>query len=196
MGTIDGTGDTQRIRYRRVLLAPVAALLLAACGGADDDTATTTTSVASSTTSTSAAPASTTTAKVGTTARPTPAEPAGTDLADGSHPVYLAGVDTAKRTITVDVVQVLDRRSPEAATVCPEIASGDIDGYCIKNANTRLRTLPVAARATIQVLNGSALRSTDIAGLAAARQPRKELSFFEITLTSGRVTSVKELYRP
>lgn len=46
--------------------------------------------------------------------------------------------------ISVDVVQVIDPKSSQARTVCPEIARGDHDGYCVKNENAQLRTVPVA----------------------------------------------------
>jgi len=110
--------------------------------------------------------------------------------------VYLTGVDAARRTITVDVVEVLDPHSAAAATVCPEVAGGGIDGYCIRNANPRLRTLAVASTASLKVLSGSNLSDVDIAGLAAARHPQREASFYEITVAGGKATAVKELYRP
>jgi len=128
--------------------------------------------------------------------RPTPTEPASASLADGTYPVYLAGVNVAGRTVSVDVVQVLDRHSAEAATVCPEIASGGIDGYCIKNASSRLRTLPVIPTPTLRVLTGADLHDVGLPGLAAARHPPNEANFYEINLLGGKVTAAKELYRP
>lgn len=181
-------------------VVPVLGLALAgACSGGGGGSSTTsapvTTTVPVSTTL--AGGATTTTGRSSTVAsRPTGTEPASTALADGTYPVYLAGVNTAARTVSVDVVQVLDRSSPEASSVCPEIASGGIDGYCIKNANPRLRTLPVAPSASLRVLTGSDLHSVDIGGLAAARHSPKELSFFEITVAGGKVTAAKEIYRP
>ncbi|MEO5678093.1 MAG: hypothetical protein ABIS47_00305 [Acidimicrobiales bacterium] len=138
---------------------------------------------------------STTTGQASVPVRPTPTEPAAAVLADGTYPVYLAGVSVARRTITVDVVQVLERTSAEATTVCPDIASGDVDGYCIKNASLRLRTLPVPLSASLRVLSGSDLRIIDLAGLAAARQPQRTASFYDIVVAAGKVTSAKEIYR-
>jgi hypothetical protein len=157
--------------------------------------ATTTTTTATST-STAKGPVTTGKATTTTPDRPSTTESATPALANGTHPVYLTAVNTGKRTITVDVVQVLDRRSAQAAKLCPEIANGDIDGYCISNTNARLRTVPVPTTASLQVLSGSSLRKVDLAGLAAARRPQKEDSFFEVTVAGGKVTSVKELYRP
>jgi len=42
----------------------------------------------------------------------------------------------------------------------------------------------------------SSAKTVDLAGLAAARRPQKESSFFEITVDGGKVTRAKELYRP
>ena len=184
-----------RARKRPWVAVPVLALtLLAACGGGDDTSPTPPTSAATSTT---AARAETTARPAGTApTRPTPAEPAAVDLANGSHPVYLTAVDTGRRAITVDLVQLIDRSSAEAKTVCPEIAGGDVDGYCIKNVNAQLRTLPIPTSASLSVLSGSGQRKVDLAGLAAARRPQKEDSFFEVTVSGGKVTRVKELYRP
>lgn len=130
-----------------------------------------------------------------TVSRPTVTEPAAATLANGTHFVYLAAVDPGRRTISVDLVQVLDPASAEAAKVCPEIAEGGHDGYCIKNVNGRLRTVPVDAKASLQVLNGSSLRSVDMRGLAAARDGQKEDNFFQVTVSGGRVASAKELFR-
>jgi len=181
------------------LLVPVLGLaLLGGCGGGSGSSTTTSAPTTTGPSTTVTAAGSTTTSAAATTVvrRPTPTEPAAAALANGTYPVYLAGVDTGRRTISVDVVQVLDRTSPEAATVCPAIASGDIDGYCIKNASNRLRTLPVPTSASLRVLSGSELHDTDIGGLAAARRPQRELSFFEVTVAGGQVTVAKELYRP
>lgn len=175
-------------------------VLAGACGGRSDDSSpdptptsavviTATTSAPEVTTATTARPTAT------TSRRPTLGEPATATIADGTHAVYLTGVDSARRTISVDVVQVLDPKTTGAASVCPEIARGDHDGYCVKNENGRLRIVPVAAEASLKVLNGSALRSVDMSGLAAARRGHKEDNFFQIVVSGGRVTAVKELFR-
>ena len=185
-------------RNPMLLTAVVAMALLGACSDGDGGSPTTT---SGPTTTATAAPE---TQAPGPSATSRPAGPQPTNprtttpsasLADGTHPAYLTGVDTGRRTITVDVVQVIDRTSAEAATVCPEIAKGDIDGYCIKNTNGQLRTVSVAQSASLQVLSGSSLRSVDLSGLAAARRPQKESSFFEVTVQAGKVTAAKELYR-
>ena len=194
--------DSQRGRHMRFpLVLPVLGLAaLAGCGGSDDESSnpTATSSPTTVAATSSSTPRTSGTSRVDTTAssRPTPTEPAATGLTNGRHPVYLTGVDTGRRTISVDLVQLLDRNSAEAAKVCPEIVGGDIDGYCIKNVNPQLRTLPVPSTASIRVLSGSSLRKVDLAGLAAARRPQREESFYEVTVSGGKVTAVKELYRP
>lgn len=180
-----------------VVLA-ILALVTGCRGGGGSVEAASSTSLASTTepaSTTTAGASSVTTGRATVPVPSTPTEPAVAVLADGTYPVYLAGVSVSRRTITVDVVQVLERTSPEAATVCPDIASGDIDGYCIKNASLRLRTLPVPPSASLRVLSGSDLHPVDLAGLAAARRPQRTANFYEIAVSGGRVTSAKELYR-
>lgn len=183
-----------RLRYWALVIPLVAA---AACGGGSDDKTPepTPTSVAETTTSSVERTPQTAQSTATTGSRPTVTEPAPASIANGTHSVYLAGVDPGRRTISVDVVQVINPTSSEAATVCPEIARGDHDGYCIKNVNGQLRTMAVATKASLQVINGSSLRRVDMSGLAAARDGQKEDNFFQITVSGGRVTSVKELYR-
>lgn len=116
------------LRYRSVV-AGMAMMALAACTANGDDSA--------GASQRDSAPAPTvTTASTGTTAAggndagraPGRAPVLATDLADGSHPAYLTGVDLSARTITFDVVRW---------------SEGD-EGVAYSNENAKLRTASVA----------------------------------------------------
>jgi hypothetical protein len=158
------------------------------------------TTAASGSTSSTVAPGSTgsTGSSTGGPATTQPAELSDASLPNGTSYGYVTSVDPAASTVTVDIVQVLDRHSAEARTVCPEIATGGIDGYCIKNASPKLRTLPAnGAAVRLLAANGSAeLHASTLAGLNAHLHPDPEANFYKLSINRGAVRELVELFRP
>lgn len=183
----------------------VAAMLAGACGGGKGSsaaaTSTTASSPASTVTTTGAGSASTsaTTVAGSTTTAAGNAGDSGLDLPNGTVYVYIVSAQPAAKTVTFDVVQNLDRHSAAAKTVCPEIASGDIDGYCIANASTRLRTFSAAA-ATVKILPGDGTtqpKPSTLSGLKSHLNPtHREVNFYKLTVAGGAITAIEEIFVP
>jgi hypothetical protein len=148
------------------------------------------------TTSTSAPPAVT---------DPPAAPVEATDLEDGRHPAYITALDVDAGTVEVDVIQFL---TGEEARVAYEQETGDPGGppndYYIKNENSRLRTLPVAADVRVTVVDpGADSRPStfgDLPALFATRfvpdGGRLTSNPFWLTLEDGTVTAMEEQYLP
>jgi hypothetical protein len=125
-------------------------------------------------------------------------------LPDGRHPVYIRTVDSHRRTITFDLIQLYfgDEATWEAAKDHKE--SPPPNDHYIRNVNPRLRALPVRADATITVntiaagYTGSATKNVEV-GL-----PRLELLLqqagysppFWITVRHDQVVKIAEQYIP
>lgn len=178
-------------------------LLAAACGGDDDagtateQTTTTTTTTTEATTSTTA-PASTTTTS----------EPDSAELEDGRHPVYLVDVDVDGRTITFDLIQFLTGQAAVDAyhEDNPDDPEGPPNDYYIVNDNPRLRGLPVAADAEVQVLSesgGSELEPGTFEALPdhTAAEPQPDPAHLGanpwwLTVEGGQVVAIEEQFIP
>jgi hypothetical protein len=144
-----------------------------------------------------------------TTSRP-PAS-ASPPLADGRSAVYLTGLDTARNTVTFDLIEFLtgDAAKAEWTKQHPNGPEGPDNGYLIVNNNAKLRTLPVAAGASCVVL--ASLGSTDtktitFAALPAAVKkqnkglprtpPRLTALPYWLTVRDGAVTKFEEQFLP
>lgn len=140
-----------------------------------------------------------------TAPRPGPAPHHGRLLADGRHCAWLTGIGT--RTVTVDVVQWLTGAAADAAYQRdhPDVPGAEApNGFYIRNANPRLRTLPVRGDAAVAVQQpGGGLRSISFAELPAylAGDPaphagRLWYAPFWVTVRGDRVISIVEQYLP
>jgi hypothetical protein len=145
-----------------------------------------------------APPASTTgpaaTATTGA-ATPTSREPA--VLADGRHPVLLKRVDSGGRTVTFDLIQFYQGEQAAIEAAKDRQESPPPNDFYIRNVNSRLRTLPVAADATITV-NGLLATQTDTPVTLAklASLTRSYSPVFRITVRNGQVVKIAEVWLP
>jgi hypothetical protein len=145
-----------------------------------------------------APPASTTgpaaTATTGATT-PTSSEPA--VLADGRHPVLLKRVDSGGRTLTFDLIQFYQGEQAAIEAAKDRQESPPPNDVYIRNVNSRLRTLPVAADATITV-NGLLATQTDTPVTLAklASLTRSYSPVFRITVRNGQVVKIAEVWLP
>jgi hypothetical protein len=182
----------RRHRLALTVLAPVLAGGLAACGSDDSLSA----GAAGQPTQSTGGPAQPTTTTAAVTGQPAEAA----QLGNGRHPVVLARVDVAGRTVTVDLVQWFTGEAAAKAAAEDGKESPPPNDYYVRNVNPRLRTLPLAtdARLTLtrQTLGqgGNATEGVeaDLARLAASG--RKHL--FWATVEGGRIQRLEEQYLP
>lgn len=125
-----------------------------------------------------------------------------TDLKDGRTYAYLKALDTAKATVTIDVVQFLT--GEEAHKAQQEDGQEESDFY-VRNQQTRLRTLTFSTKASI-VTNtltadktGDSSKDTTIT-LAELKQyfakGQAQQRLFYLTLKQGVVVAFHEQYLP
>lgn len=136
-------------------------------------------------------------------------------LPDGRSPVYLTGLDVASGTVTFDLIQFF---GGGAATMKewlkrhPDEPDGPPAGYFIVNDNLKLRTLPIAAKVKVEVVNfdapsGVGERQIKWSALAnylahdTAYKPDpgdRKLSWapFWLTVSHGQVTVIEQQYLP
>ena len=137
-------------------------------------------------------------------ARPAAVEPDGA-LADGRHPARITAVDPEGQQVTIDVVQFF---FGDAATEAAR-ADGSTDlpppnDHWIRNANPRLRTLPVAAAApvTVNILSSDETgdsqtnSSISLSKLGSYEDVRISHSLFWVTTRDGTVTGIAEQWMP
>jgi hypothetical protein len=148
-----------------------------------------------------APPASPTSNPPATHSHATTSQPA--VLADGRHPVIIKTVDADRRQITFDLIQFYqgDEATREAAKDHQESPPPN-DSY-IRNANPKLRTLPVTATATITTntltagYTGSATTNVrvplDRLGIVL---PRGGAGPFWITVRHDQVVKIAQQYLP
>jgi hypothetical protein len=190
-----------------VLSAGVLALGTACSDAADDRSGTATTSGPTQ----SGSPAATAGAAPGAEGTPS-AAPGPPVLADGRHPVYLTDLDLPRRTVTFDLIQFLT--GAEATKVWakqhPDDPEGPPNDYLIVNDNRRLRTLPIADRAEVTVVQTGAasggvtnvqISLGDLPGHLARQKPETvddRLSYapYWLTVRSGQVTRIEEQFLP
>jgi len=126
------------MRATAAMLALLVAMALGGCGGSDEPAA-----GGGGAAATTGAPA----AKPG-------GAPATTEqavLEDGRHPVFVKTVDPGRRTVTFDLIQWFTGEAATKAAAEDGKESPPPNDYYIRNVNSRLRTLPVAADAPITV---------------------------------------------
>lgn len=133
---------------------------------------------------------------------PAPTAAAQTDLADGVHVAHIVRVDPAAAAVTVDVVQFLTGDAAARAAAQDGAEVPPPNDYYIRNANSRVRALPVASDApiTVNVLGAqeSGSATTNIPktlGELAAAHGLKD-GAFRLTLENGRVIRIAEIYLP
>jgi hypothetical protein len=182
----------------------------AGCGGSatTTDAATAHTAASPGTGAASGAAAATTTpsaTKGGASATASPV------LADGRSAVYLTGLDTARSTVTFDLIEFLtgDAAKAEWKKQHPDQPDGPDNDYLIVNNNTKLRTLPVAADApcvALSTLGGTDTKTISFAALPASLKkqnkgmtltpPHISILPFWLTVRHGTVTKLEEQFLP
>jgi hypothetical protein len=176
------------MRPARVLAATVvagAAFAVAGCADRSTD------DPAAAPPASTAGPAATAT----TGATPTSREPAA--LADGRHPVLLKRVDSGGRTVTFDLIQFYQGEQAAIEAAKDRQESPPPNDVYIRNVNSRLRTLPVAADATITA-NGLLATQTDtpVTLTKLASLTRSYSPVFRITVRNGQVVKIAEVWLP
>jgi hypothetical protein len=178
------------MRRMAAMLTLLAASALGGCGGSDEPAG----SGGGGGVATTAAPAP-------TTKTPASNEPA--VLEDGRHPVYLKTVDPGRRTITFDLIQFFTGDAATRAAAEDGKESPPPNDYYIRNVNSRLRTLPVAADAPITAntltaqSSGSATKNVPLTlDELAGYFPAADADPFWITVAGGQVTRMAQQYLP
>jgi hypothetical protein len=119
-------------------------------------------------------------------------------LADGRYDAYITRVDAAHRRLVVDLVQAFhDQAAVEAAVADgqPRDRAQVLSTY-VRNHNPRLRTLPLANDAHLQLRGGcESPTSHELALLAAdarAMSGPVHTFYFTLTVAGGAVQRVQE----
>jgi hypothetical protein len=177
------------MRRMATMLTLLAASALGGCGGSDAPAG------AGGGVATTGAPGPT------TAAAPATSEPV--VLEGGRHPVYLKTVDPERRTITFDLVQFFTGTAAAKAAAEDGEESPPPNDYYIRNVNSRLRTLPVAAHAPITAntltaqSSGSATKNVPLTlDELAGYFPASDADPFWITVDGGQVTRIAQQYLP
>jgi hypothetical protein len=140
-----------------------------------------------------------------------PADPEEPVIDDGVHPAYLVALDVAARSVSFDVIQFLT--GDAAAAAFQEDEPDDPDDsppndYWIRNASTRVRTLPIATDATVAVVrlgepSGAGLVPWTLEDLPAhldrdVEVPAGRLAWnpYWLTVADGVVVAIEEQYLP
>lgn len=191
------------------LAAATMVLLLAACGGEDKLTfdelpfLTAPPEVPTPTVDPSAIPSAIATAAptVSTTPSSTSTGKPGGPIADGRHPAYLAGIDAANGTVTVDVVQFFTGTAATQAATEDRAAEVPND-YWVRNRDSLLRTLSVGADARITVNTlaaeetGNSRKNVAVPLTKLVGYPSLAGRLFWVTVSGGTVTVLAEQYLP
>jgi hypothetical protein len=169
------------------MLALLVAMALGGCGGSDE-------------------PAAGGGGAAATTGAPKPGSPATTEravLEDGRHPVFIKTVDPGRRTVTFDLIQWFTGEAATRAAAEDGEESPPPNDYYIRNVNSRLRTLPVAADAPITVnllaaqSTGSATKDVSVTlDELAGYFPNSGTGPFWLTVDGGQVTRIAQQFVP
>jgi len=117
-------------------------------------------------------------------------------LADGSYPAFIRKIDSARRTMVVDVIQVFEGKAAFQAGLEDGLgkdAAAVRDPY-IRNDNPLLRTLPIARQATIQFMGtceGPAAGPA-VLGTLARHATTSEFFYYTLTVRDGSVRRIVE----
>jgi hypothetical protein len=119
-------------------------------------------------------------------------------LADGQYDAYITRVDSRQRRLVVDVVQVFHdaRAVKEAVADGKSPAEAQYLTTWVRNQNPRLRTLPLAGDAHVNLRGGcESPTSHELALLAAdakAMSGSVRTFYFTLTVADGAVQRVQE----
>jgi hypothetical protein len=179
------------MRRMAAMLTLLAATALGGCGGSDEPAG----AGGGGGVATTGAP--------GPTAGASPATSEPVVLAGGRYPVYLKTVDPERRTITFDLIQFFTDDAAAKAAAEDGQESPPPNDYYIRNVNSRLRTLPVAADAPITAntltaqSSGSATKNVPLTlDELAGYFPASDADPFWITVDGGQVTRIAQQYLP
>jgi hypothetical protein len=124
-------------------------------------------------------------------------------LVDGRHPVIIKTVDPDRRQITFDLIQFYQGDDATRQAAKDHQESPPPNDYYIRNANPRLRTLPVRGDATITCniltagYTGSATKNVQVPlDRLAIVLPRSGAGPFWITVRHDQVVKIAEQYVP
>jgi hypothetical protein len=187
---------------RRLTLVSFLLLSLAACGHAPD-AGKPADATPGSTQAVGAAPADTTAPGATPIGRssgstPGPATPAAEQLS-GTQYAYLKAADTAKGTITFDLVEWFEGEAAVKACKADGVEPAENDwctGWYIRNKNKKLRTYPVAAGASLRIVGttGAELVAADLAKFRTTLLATGRV--FVCTVKAGKITKADEVYTP
>ncbi|MBB4764997.1 hypothetical protein ACFQFC_12375 [Amorphoplanes digitatis] len=195
---------------RRLTLASFLLLPLAACGhstgaGKPADAAPGSTQAVGAAPTGSRAPEGTTApgatpAGRSSASTPTPGTP--TDAADqltGTQHAYLKAADTAKGTITFDLVEWFEGKAAANACKADGVEPAENDwctGWYIRNNNKKVRTYPVAPGASLRIVGttGTDLADADLKKFRATLLSTGRV--FVFTVKAGQITKADEIYTP
>ena len=118
-------------------------------------------------------------------------------LEDGRHPVLLKSLDLDGRTVTFDLLEfyVGDAAARAWAQDHPGVTEAPaLNGYYIRNKNTRLRSLPVAGGAIAKIVDtlDNSTRRIDLNQLVGPFAGRP----FWLDVLEGKVTAIEEQFIP
>jgi hypothetical protein len=117
-------------------------------------------------------------------------------LADGSYPAFIRKIDTTRRTMVVDVIQVFEGPAAFQAALADGLdrETAEIRDPYIRNQNPLLRTLPVAKDATIKFMGTCEGPASGPAVLSelAKHATTSEFYFYTLTVAGGSVQRIVE----
>jgi hypothetical protein len=119
-------------------------------------------------------------------------------LADGQYDAYITRVDSRQRRLVVDLVQVFhDQAAIDAAVADGQSRdTAQVLSTYVRNQNPRLRTLPLAGDAHLNLRGGCASpASSELTLLAAdarAMSGSVRTFYFTLTVAGGAVQRVQE----
>jgi hypothetical protein len=119
-------------------------------------------------------------------------------LANGRHPVYLKTIDLTQRQITFDLIEFYrgqDAKAKWKQDHPTETEEPALNGYYIRNNNTKLRTLPLAEGAQAKVLAGDGSTEPVTVDLGDVTAPYTGRPFW-LTVFDGTVTMIEEQFIP
>jgi hypothetical protein len=130
-----------------------------------------------------------------------PAPTPSSELADGRHPVYLTAVDTARGSVTFDLIQFLTGEEADKAwrKAHPGATGGVPDDYFVINDNAKLRTMPTTSDVVVKVLdlggeNGVSAKVMPLPALIGYAKGAGNP--FWLTVAAGRIAAIDEQYVP
>jgi hypothetical protein len=124
-------------------------------------------------------------------------------MADGRYAARITAVNSGRRLVTVDVVQLFLGKA--AATAAAQDHASEVpppNDIWIRNQSHLLRTLPVASAAPITVntmgayITHSSVKNLPVTLTRLGQFPHLDSGVFWLTVRHGVVTRIAEQYRP